>query len=451
MNVHCLLEEINQKRAESRAANRKRTNVLLREITQRVTTLRQARRRFADQLAPDFHLFDYLRTDEFGLSRCLADLLDSKNCDNQGKHGQGGLFLDTLIQQLAPNVQTLNLLDWASADRCNSVALEQPTISGRRIDILLKFNGGGLIGIENKPWAVDQKNQLADYAEYLAHASTHNRWLLVFLSNREPSNESLDKELREDYERYEHFLRLDYASVNAWLQSATEKTRSIKVRFFVEELIRFIQTQVSGEIDMSEKQEVKDSILSSSENLEAAYLVAKTFDDVKSSLVRNLRTQICTGLAGKPYHLVFNEDFFNGRYGKEIEIAFCSSTNMRCRLVFGFEENRYRSFYFGIRNAMKGGLAEKEQGSIRDVMLRLYGCGEKGDSNYPWYIYGDDPHAFGTGCRHWQDAIEPWKALRDGSLAARIIQIVETVYEAFQEDGRMLLLCSDAALQSDAE
>lgn len=48
---------------------------LLNDVGFRLATLKEARSRFSDQLAPEFRIFDYLRTDEMGLSTCIASLL----------------------------------------------------------------------------------------------------------------------------------------------------------------------------------------------------------------------------------------------------------------------------------------------------------------------------------------------------------------------------------------
>lgn len=61
-----------------------KVETLLLQVSTAINTLRNAQKRFAPHLAPDFRLFDFLRTDEYGVSRCLALLLDP--C---GAHGQG--------------------------------------------------------------------------------------------------------------------------------------------------------------------------------------------------------------------------------------------------------------------------------------------------------------------------------------------------------------------------
>lgn len=54
----------------------------------------------------------------------------------------------------------------------------------RRMDILVEiyFNGENYaLCIENKPFAVDQKNQLKDYADELEQKRYSNRWQLIFV------------------------------------------------------------------------------------------------------------------------------------------------------------------------------------------------------------------------------------------------------------------------------
>lgn len=70
-------------------------NYLLNEVTFTTATLKEARNRFSDRLAPEFSIFDYLRTDEMGLSRCMASLPDPN-----GTHGQKGVFLELFLKKI---------------------------------------------------------------------------------------------------------------------------------------------------------------------------------------------------------------------------------------------------------------------------------------------------------------------------------------------------------------
>ncbi len=99
-------------------------NLLIEQITFKIGTLKEARSRFADRLAPDFSIFDYLRTDEMGLSRCIADMLNPN-----GKHGQNEVFLEAFLKLLK--------IDWPANTKTCSVELEKQANEQRRIDIYL--------------------------------------------------------------------------------------------------------------------------------------------------------------------------------------------------------------------------------------------------------------------------------------------------------------------------
>ena len=115
------------------------------ELAPRLDTARTLERELDRNLARRFNVLDYLRTDELGLSRIIAD---------------------------------------------------------RRIDISVQIGEGDgryCLAIENKPYAGDQVNQVRDYLEYLGKEYCA-RFLLIYLSptGEGPSESSIHKtELEE--------------------------------------------------------------------------------------------------------------------------------------------------------------------------------------------------------------------------------------------------------------
>lgn len=433
MTVQTLLTDVNQKVAASRSATGRRADVLLRDVFQRVTTLRQAKRRFADELAPDFHLFDYLRADEIGLSRCLADLLEPNACDHHGKHGQGGLFLDTLITQLAPRVEPLPLADWASAEQCHAVELEHPTPAGRRLDILIRFDNGGLIGIENKPQARDQPNQLRDYAAYLQKAAANDRWLLIYLSNREPDSGSIDEKTRNQYEKDGHFLRLGYSEANIWLQQAAEKARAIKVRVFVEELMKFIRTQVSGETDMSETMEITQHVLTTRANLESSFLIAQSLASVKSELLETLRDCLAGQLQENGFTLDY--DLASMRSGKcctGFSVRLPDQKQVDGRVYFEFQNSNLNGLGWGIKQHKDHCSAENRL-KIHELMTSSFRDGKQTEE---WPFFQMIDKQWSSAYVNWYDSKEPWLAIYDcdgeDSLASRVVGLAERVHAVFK-------------------
>ena len=156
---------------------------LLKEVNAKIKALDTAKQLYGEQLAPNFLVFDFVNTNETGLSWILASLLNPN-----GNHGQKTLFLENFIKICLPNIQDNNkwqnyLTNLPKAD----VKTEDTTTASqsyRRMDIYLfaKINDETFgICIENKPYANDQPDQLTDYFKELEKRNlTHKH--IVYLS-----------------------------------------------------------------------------------------------------------------------------------------------------------------------------------------------------------------------------------------------------------------------------
>jgi len=110
---------------------------LIQKVDRKQKVIRELEERFSDVLAPRFCIFNYLRDDEYGLSRCLADLLDPN-----GPHGQGTLFLDRFLVMIG-------MEELRASSTAARVRLEQSTDEKRRIDIFIEFTGASLNRVGN--------------------------------------------------------------------------------------------------------------------------------------------------------------------------------------------------------------------------------------------------------------------------------------------------------------
>ncbi len=426
MSVTGLLGDINARIETRTKAIKKNVETLLPDVYRRIYTLRAAKKLVEDQLAPDFRIFDYMQNNENGLSRCLADLLDP--C---GRHGQQSLFLRTLLEQTGVG-------DWIEASDCPLIKTEKTTSKGRRIDIFMEFDNG-VIGIENKPWAGDQDRQLSDYADWLESFPGKKHWTLIFLSNRGPDESSIAGGRVDSLTEEKHFFQMSYRDLADRLQDSAGKTRALTVRVFVEELAKYVRTRVNQEIDMTEELEVKKSVLASSENLEAAFLVANSFESIKRDLVKKLEKDLRAALSEKSYQLRYNKEFFNGRAWNGIGILFDRDQDV-C-LSFEFDANGYRAFCWGIVKTLEEiNKPEATTLKINEIMTTLFGHPGDQDTVYtwwPWYIYANDIE-FDKAFRDWQNNPKPWQAMLDGSLANTMVDIAVKVHGAFKD--RMDLL-----------
>ena len=130
-------------------------------LHQKLQNYREMKRHLDRFLSTDFNVFDVfidrIKHKENCLSAIIADLLSPS-----GSHGQQRIFLDAFLRRIERGdllVKQPRKVD--TEFRCQ----------GGFIDILVDFGDFG-IGIENKPWAGDQDEQLRRYHDYLKKGTT---------------------------------------------------------------------------------------------------------------------------------------------------------------------------------------------------------------------------------------------------------------------------------------
>lgn len=195
---------------------------LLQELEPHLRAARTVERELDRQLARRFRVFRYLRDDELGLSRIIADLLDPA-----AEHGQGTNFLEAMLELLnsarsqgkaagernkaAAWKRRFDRLESAAAAKIR-VQREREIAGGRRIDITVDVpteDGPFCLAFENKPYADDQPGQCRAYLEFLGK-TYGRRFLLVYLPPRYrmPDDSSLPEKARERWKN--HFFVLPY-------------------------------------------------------------------------------------------------------------------------------------------------------------------------------------------------------------------------------------------------
>ena len=202
--------------------------------------------------ATRFSVFGYFRERETDLSRIFADLLNPS-----GIHGQGDSFLRLFVAELTRQGSKWSnklggVLHNVSLDGCKT-HLEFPTEKEGRIDIVLEIPYEGKddvwIGIENKPWAVDQEGQISHYLDTLLKKSRKNAWMLYFSGDgTEPSEDawkgSDDKKKRTLCLTVPYRQNSDeHPSLENWLQQCWEQCEAERVRWFLKDLLEYIKSQ----------------------------------------------------------------------------------------------------------------------------------------------------------------------------------------------------------------
>lgn len=259
------------------------------ELTPRLETARALERELDRHLARRFNAFDYLRTDELGLSRIVADL-----CNPKASHGQGPFFLKRLLvgcglKDLAPLTHTQV-----------EVEVEKAVKDDRRLDICVQIERRHCIAIENKPYAGDQPDQVRDYLNWLQEAGFQN-YALIYLSpfGEPPSSESVEQSDFGGTEGFRHFkilpyqraegnewqdgfdqCRLEY-SLTEWLADCRKHCDVDRLGWFLREAESFCKRTFGGHnMGDNEVEAVKGLALSDESNWDASLAVYEALPQV---------------------------------------------------------------------------------------------------------------------------------------------------------------------------
>lgn len=223
---------------------------LLLRMTPHLQEALPVERRLDPYLKRRFNVFKYLREDELGLSRVIADLLDP-----HAGHGQGTRFLKAMLEAFPETRGEFGRLRVTAANSIR-VAKERLTTTGRRIDITVDIRsatGRFCLAFENKPYASDQDRQVKAYLEYLRE-QYGKHFLLVYLPPvpREPGEASLPQ---AEHERWHgHFKVMPYAggdpSLEGWFATCRKLCDDDRVSWFLRDAELFCQ-QRFGESTMT--------------------------------------------------------------------------------------------------------------------------------------------------------------------------------------------------------
>ena len=290
---------------EVRRASRRRYLQFFAELSPRLDTARALEFELDRQLARRFNVFDYLSTSEVGLSTIVADLLNP-----EARHGQGTLFLRTLLGELT-EIRHRPQLDVDSTKRI-SVVTERVITKKRRLDISVEIPGSDgpyCLAIENKPYAGDQRNQVKDYLAFLKHEYS-DRFLLIYLSptGQGPSKWSLP---RKNLDRWEGRLAImaycgetngmdseeptaedRFAgfrvelSLATWFSACRRRCEPDRLRWFLSEAERFCRHQFGGYSMATDSgtRTIRDFLFANPKHLETAQAVSEAWPNIKEGL-----------------------------------------------------------------------------------------------------------------------------------------------------------------------
>ena len=306
--VGLFFASIERNLTDAREAHRHQCIGFFNQLEPRLTAARELDRELNHHLAHRFNVFRYLKDDELGLSRVIADLLTPL-----ADHGQGPLFLRLLLDKLK--------LDSPAADVSGAkVFVERSIEENRRIDIYVEMSSGEKrygLAIENKPYAGDQYEQVKDYLEHLD--GRFDRFHLIYLSptGESPGETSLPNSEYKNWQ--DRFLIMPYhhrrasvgdadgegsgdaferyrapCSLTQWLATCRTQCEAQRLRWFLGDAESYCR-RTFGDADMASDLETKTvvELLESEPNhLETARVIYESWPEVRDRICRRFLVRL---------------------------------------------------------------------------------------------------------------------------------------------------------------
>lgn len=364
----------------------------------------------------EFDIFGLFRPNECDLSRILSMLLDP-----HGTHRQKELFLRAFIELVHRQRGLLPSPDWFDVSKWRGYGLESPTAAGRRLDVVLQFSGG-LVGIENKPWASDQNSQLSDYADHLESASP-GRWLLVYLCNWEPSQATLLPDRMRQLRAEGRLVQISFRLLAAWINECTAACPSPRVRSFLSDFARYVNKEINGE-NMHSFDERIAELASSPENLETAFAIAGAVNHLHSKWLSQLRTDLENLARHQHWRLDWSMNAWESK-GSYFSVSTPVKGRVRT-LCFEWEP--------GLRHLSWGLYGESSTAQDDyDRLQNTFSGSAKTDRSWPWWQDGSSGlQPFGMP-EDWSSFAEAWTFIKNGDFAREIITLSKLAFESLED------------------
>lgn len=398
---------------------------LLSDITQQRRVMDQAREQYGAVLAPDFLVLDYLRTDEMGLSRILADLLDPL-----GSHHQGDLFLQKFLRHVFPSEETSSFwMDSLRNAKNIQVSTEVPChASGtqRRMDILLTWqNNQGetfALCIENKPYAGDQIQQLADYLNELKIRKYRHLHLLYLSGDgTDPSENSLPTDHADEYRRHQQLSTQGYSNLIDWLRSCRMDCRSERVAHFLREIELFIERVFKGIKDMSEAVKIQEIITQDGKALTSAFEISRQIKIVQAQLIVKLQDQLQSilGLQGYCISGKLSSDIRNSTIRFSRGDDFYQGYDM----AISFNGFNYAAPNIGLAASENSVIDIEFNEQVYNILKGFSFRGNRPKKSEFWAYDVPIGRHHDTQARYWYDWLndpQPWAEIIEGTLAEEL-------------------------------
>ena len=397
------LRPLADKLRDVRQSDIDRIDRMFRTLGPRLAAARRIERELDRILANRFNPLDYVRTDELGLSRIVADLLDPN-----AAHGQGSLFLRSFLEKIGNQVPDgrVPALDPASvATRC-----ERSIDSYGRLDISIEIGTAGqqplCIAIENKPFAADGEGQVDAYLKFL-RSRYPGRFLLIYLSPQGglPSPESLPPGAcmdglatlsycpRSQAAAERHSTVQLHFALTDWLRECSLSCDVDRLRWFLRDMKNFCHRTFGGPLTTArEHQEVRDFILENDDNLLAAFAVLDAYPETRNEVIAGFLQRLCERVTSElEQEGLEAESYFADNWRADGMWVYRSSWKGESSTPYiwlGHDGTNACKWWLGI-GFYPHGKGDHRIESLRAPLANCLGPPSQNAENYPWFRYLD--------------------------------------------------------------
>ncbi|HEY5712620.1 MAG TPA: PD-(D/E)XK nuclease family protein [Allosphingosinicella sp.] len=388
-------------------------------IRGRLVAQRTTKAVYAERLAPDFSIFDFLDTRENGLSRVIAWLLDP-----MGSHAQGERFLVAFIGWLGLGEE------WKDRAATARSWTEVSTGAGSQrgyIDILVRC-GGRALAIENKPSALDQPLQVERYLDDLADKCREGHCLLYLSGSGDgPSESSIATDRAEaEIDRGTLVVR-GYPALVSWLESCLSMSKAASVSVTIEGLAKHVRKEFMGVGDIHETSDLAQAVCENSGLVDAALALLEAEPSIRARIIERFDGAVRERIAGRKGWHVVRSNLGPERYSGLL-IGFAAESTIG--FGFQFDQARYGWLFYGVASENGRALPPRTKS-----VLKAFMNSESGTEYWPvWKSVGPNDRHFPFAK---QADREFWLAAYDGRLADMLVRFVEEAEAALESAGLM--------------
>ena len=299
-----------------------------------------------------FNPFQFLRTDEMGLSKILAFLLEPTET-----HGQGDLFLNSFLKFINKHqflaYQKVNIyLEKITKEENN----ETTNKNGRHdifIEGILDNKISWVISIENKlQGAIDQPKQMHTYAKDLKNYVSDSYFLIylpIFSNN--PPEKSISEDKWAKLMSDKKAMVLSASMLIQWLGNTVIIAPAVKQ--FCNDFKKFLSEDIMGNTQNSN--ELIECLVNNDKALFSALTVLETkkslYEKLMNMLIEQLKIRCSRYVKLINYGFELNENgiFNNKEYklylgDKEFGVSICFSRKEACDPYYGIYAHNDKLF-----------------------------------------------------------------------------------------------------------